>query len=275
MRAAAAALAVTAVIGGAAGTASPAQAEKATAARPTVTLSGQEIVMSLVADLAYFYRHEVRDPPRFALTGGGTNAGIADAVRGISDGAMVSRDLAGEDPRGLTLTRLARSGVCLVSNRTNPVPSLTRAQLQGLVAGRLTSWADVPGAARADAISPVALASSTGAGRVFDTVFVDDATPVLWKPVTVLTGPQVRSYVEQTPAAFGYLDLSVTASLHVIAYEGIACTRQTIRDGTYPARRPFGVVTRGRPTAALSRFLRWARTSATARRVIALRYIPG
>jgi hypothetical protein len=33
--------------------------------------------------------------------------------------------------------------------------------------------------------------------------------------------------------------------VHVIAHEGIGRTRATIRAGTYPARRPIGVVTRG------------------------------
>jgi phosphate transport system substrate-binding protein len=265
MRAAGALLAVTAAFGAAA----PAHAA------PTLTMSGEQVTQALVADLAYFYRHAVPRPPRFALTGGGTSAGIADAARGITDAALVSRGLGAGDPPGLVLTRLARSGVCLVSNRANPVPAMNRAQLQDLVAARLTSWGDVPGAPRTDTIVPVALPPTTGAGRVFDAVFVDDATPVAWTPVTLLTGTQERDYVEQTPAAFGYVDLALTGPLHVIAYEGVGCTRETIRTGAYPAQRPLGIVTRGRPRGALARFLRWARTSATARRVIATRYVAG
>jgi len=60
----------------------------------------------------------------------------------------------------------------------------------------------------------------------------------------------------------------------VVTYEGIGCTQATIKDGSYPARRPLGVVTRGRPRGALARFLRWATTSRKARQVIATRYIP-
>ena len=59
-----------------------------------------------------------------------------------------------------------------------------------------------------------------------------------------------------------------------MAYEGIGCMRATIRAGTYPARRPLGVVTRGRPRGALARFLHWVKTSRKARRVIATRYVP-
>jgi hypothetical protein len=48
-------------------------------AAPTITMSGSVITRALVADLAYFYRHAVRDPPRFSLAGGVTASGIADA----------------------------------------------------------------------------------------------------------------------------------------------------------------------------------------------------
>src|SRR3954471_969400 len=91
--------------------------------------------------------------------------------------------------------------------------------------------------------------------------------------------PANRRYVDyqeacRLQAAFGYVDLALAGPLHVIAYEGVGCARETIRSGAYPARRPLGIVTRGRPRGALARFLRWARTSATARRVIATRDIP-
>ena len=244
-------------------------------AAPTISMSGEQVTQALVADLAYFYRHEVRRPPRFALTGGGTSAGIADAVRGVTDAALVSRALAPDDPPGLRLTRLATSGVCLVSNKANPVTGLTHAALQDVVAGRTTRWEQIPGAARTGPIVPVDLGSTSGAGRVFEAVFVDDETPLDWRPVTLQTSAQARDYVEQEPAALGYVDLALTEPLHVIPYQGVGCTRRSIRAGAYPAGRPLGVVTRGRPGRELRRFLRWARTDRTARRVIATRYIPG
>ena len=88
------------------------------------------------------------------------------------------------------------------------------------------------------------------------------------------TSAQVRDYVEQTAGGFGYVDVALTEPVHAISYEGTACTKATISDGSYPARRTFGVVTRGRPRGAMGRFLRWSTTSAKARQVIATRYVP-
>jgi len=243
-------------------------------AQPTITISGSVVVQPLVADLAYFYRHAVRDPPRFVITGGVTATGISDAERGAANAGMVARGLVPGDPRDLVLTRLALSGLCLVSNRANPVPALTRSQIQDIVAARITQWSQVPGSTRAGPIVAVGLPPSTGSAQVFEADFVDVATPTAYRSLTLPTDLDVRDYVAQTPDAFGYVDLALTGPLHVIAYDGVGCTRNTIRTGTYPARRSLGVVTRGRPRGALARFLRWARTSRTARRVIASRYVP-
>jgi phosphate transport system substrate-binding protein len=247
---------------------------RAAAAPPTITMSGAAITRSVVADLAYFYGHAVRNPPRFSLVASSTNGGIGDAKRGIVQGAMVSRNLGGTDPSGLVLTPFALSGVCLVTNESNSVPGITRAQLQDIVAGRVTSWSQIPGSPRTDAIVPVTLDPSTGTRLVFDSVFLDIGTPVAYAPRTFDTSPQVRDFVEATPAAFAYVDLASAGTLHKLTYQGVACTRTTIRTAAYPAQRPLGIVTRGKPRGALKRFLRWVATSRKARQVIATRYIP-
>ncbi len=243
------------------------------AAARTITLSGSTSAGAVAADLAYFYRRETRAAPRFSLVGGGTGTGIADAARGIVDAGLASRALDESDPRGLVLTPFALSGVCLVTNAANPVPNLTRAQLQDLVAGRVEAWSQVPGSARADPLAPVALDLTTGARAVFLSVFVDLDTPLAYRPRTFVTAAQMRDYVAATPAAWGYVDLAYTQGLHTVPYEGVPCTRETIVSGAYPASRPLGFVTRGAPRGALARFLRWIARDATARRVIATRYV--
>jgi phosphate transport system substrate-binding protein len=246
----------------------------AAAAARTITMSGSTPTGALTADLAYFYRHAVRRPPRFSIVGGGSGTGIADAARGVVDVGLASRDLEDDDPRGLRFSPIAISGVCLVTNRANPVPGLTRPQIQRLVAGTLTSWTQVAGSSRSDAIAPVALDERAGARSVFLSVFVDLGTPLAYSPRTLATAAQMRDYVRSTPAALGYVDLAFAGELHAVPYEGVRCTRRTIRSGAYPARRPLGFVTRGRPRGATRRFLRWIARSPTARRVIATRYVP-
>jgi phosphate transport system substrate-binding protein len=242
----------------------------------TVTLSGSTPTGAVVADLAYFYRHDAPRPPRFSIVGGGSGTGIADAARGIVDAGLASRALTPADPPSLVFTPFALSGVCLVTNVANPLAGLTRAQVQDLVAGRVSRWSQVAGSPRSDAITPVALDPTGGAPAVFQAAFVDDATPVAYQPRTFAAAAQVRDFIQATPSAWGYVDLAFTRGLHVVPFEGIPCTRATVAARTYPAWRPLGFVTRGRPRGALARFVRWVTHDATARRVIATRYVlPG
>lgn len=249
-------------------------APAAPAAKRTLTFSGSTPTGALTADLAYFYRHRVRHPPRFSIVGGNTGTGIADVARGIVRVGLVTRDLLPTDPPGLVLSPIATSGVCLVTNRSNPVPGISRAQIQDLVAGRLTSWTQFPGSVRTDAIVPAAFDERGGARTVFLSVFVDLATPIVYQPRTLVTGGQMRDFVRATPAALGYADLVDARDLHALPYEGVPCTRNTIKSGRYPAHRPLGFVTRGRPRGETARFLRWIRHSRKAKRVIATRYLP-
>lgn len=238
-----------------------------------IDMSGSTTAQPLVADLAYFYRQAVRKPPRFVIVGGGSEVGIADVARGITDAGMVGRGLLPADPAGLVLSPIAASAVCLVTNAANRVPGLTRAQVQGLADGSTGSWSQVPGAARADAIARVGFALGTGTASVFAATFVDPGT-VLAPARVFARATQVRAFVRATPAAWGYADLAFARWLHTVPYEGVPCTRATVADGSYPGRRELALVTRGAPSGGVARFLRWIRTSATARRVIATRYVP-
>jgi phosphate transport system substrate-binding protein len=240
----------------------------------TIDISGSSTALPLVADLAWFYRHDVKRPGRFTLVGGGTSAGVADAARGIVDIGLASRPRAPTDPPGLRFTSFAASGVCLVTNVANPLPDLTRAQLQDLVGARATSWSQVGGSVRSDAIAAAGLAEGTGARSVFLSTFVDPETPLAYSFRGFVTAAQVRDHVRATPAAWGYVDVAFTAGLHVVPFEGVTCNRATIASGAYPARRDLAFVTRGRPRGAAARFIRWVRRSRIARRVIATRYVP-
>jgi phosphate transport system substrate-binding protein len=249
-----------------------AHAPAAGAAR-TITLSGEPLTQRLVSDLAYFYRRETSDPPGFSIVGGGTAGGIADAARGIVDAGLVSRAVASDEPRNLVLTPIALSAICLVTNPANPVANLTRAQIQEIVAENATAWSQIAGSPLTDAIVPVTFDEASGARLVFASTFVDLDTPIAYHPRTFTASSQMRDFIAGTPSALGYLDFQYTASLHAVPYEGIPCTRATILAGTYPARRPLGIVTRSRPKGDLKRFLDWVRRDATAKRVIAKRYV--
>jgi ABC-type phosphate transport system substrate-binding protein len=245
----------------------------ATAQGP-IRMSGAVNATALTADLAFFYRREVSRPPRFELVGGRSATGIADVFRGISHIGLTARALLPTDPPGLVFTPIARTGICLVTNLANPVPGFTRAQIQDLIAARITTWGQVPGSPLTGPIAAGVTSVGAGSRTAFEAAMVDPGTQQLNAPRTFTSAPQMRDFIKVTPNAWGYVDLAFAGDLHVVAFDGIQCTRATVASGAYPALTELGYVTRGAPKGRVARFIRWVRTSRKARRVIATRYVP-
>ena len=246
----------------------------ALAQRQPIKMSGAVNATALTADLAFFYRRAVRSPPRFELVGGRSATGIADVSRGISDIGLTARDLLPTDPPGLVVTPIARTGICLVTNPANPVPGFSRAQIQDLVAARVTVWTQVPGSPLTDPITAGVTSVGAGSRTAFEGAMLDAGTPQLNTTRTFTSAPQMRDYIKVTPNAWGYVDLAFAGELHIVPFDGIPCTRETVASETYPARTELGYVTRGAPKGRVARFIRWVRSSRKARRVIATRYVP-
>jgi phosphate transport system substrate-binding protein len=250
--------------------AAPAQGRSAPA---EVSLNGSNTLVPLLADLVFYYRRAVPRPPHFTLHGSSTPTGVGDAARGIATIGLAARGPDEADPPGLVFMPLAFSGVCLVTNVRNPVAGATRAQIQEIVAGRRTTWAGIPGAGLAGEIVKAGLEPGLAGEVLFRETFVDPETPLVGFRAFA-TFRAVRAFVLATPGAAAYVDFAFQRGLHAVPYEGVPCTRATIASGAYPARRQLSLVTRGRPRGAAARFMRWLRTSAVARRVIATRYVP-
>ena len=58
---------------------------------------------------------------------------------------MSSRDPQPTDPGGLVFNRIARDGVCIVTNPSNRLAQhLARRQVQAIFSGRVRNWSQVP-----------------------------------------------------------------------------------------------------------------------------------
>ena len=208
-------------------------------------MSGASPAQAVVADLAFFYRRETRDAPRFSLVGGGTATGIADAARGIVDAGLSGRALTAGDPRGLVFTPLALSAVCLVTNPANRVPNLTRAQLQDLVAGRDDDLGAGARGRRERRDRARRVRPDLGRAQRLP-VGLRRPRPRPSRPPTPRSpaSAQVRDYIAATPAASGYVDLEFARRLHAVPYEGVAVHARHPGRRHVPGAAQLGFVTR-------------------------------
>ena len=69
-----------------------------------------------------------------------STTGALNAIEGIVDLAMASRELKGSEREALTPVAIARDGIAVIVHRDNPIESITLAQLRAVFTGELLSW---------------------------------------------------------------------------------------------------------------------------------------
>ena len=81
------------------------------------------------------------------VTGGQSDIGISGVNEGRFDIGDSSRDpIVGTDPKGLVFTKIARDGVCIITNKSNPITTLSQSTVENIFTGQIRDWSQVPGA---------------------------------------------------------------------------------------------------------------------------------
>ena len=90
-------------------------------------IGGSTSVLPLAQKLATAYHKAFPNIPAPQVSGGQSDIGIAGAASGRFDIGDSSRDpIPGVDPKGLVFTKIARDGVCVITNNANPPPTSPR-----------------------------------------------------------------------------------------------------------------------------------------------------
>lgn len=215
---------------------------------------------------------------RVQVTGGGTGTGIAALINGTTDVATASRAMketekakvraAGAEP---VETVVARDGVAIYVHSSNPVKSLTVAQLRDIYLGDITNWKQVGGR---DA--PIVLYSRENSSGTY--VFVkehvlengDFAPQAQTLPGTAA----VVNAVSKERNGIGYGGGAYAKGVKELEIEGVAPTKEAVLAGKYPLSRPLFVYTRGAPAGEVKEFLDFALSAAGQKIVSDVGYFP-
>ncbi len=202
-------------------------------------------------------------------SGTGSGAGVEAAVSGTADIGLASRALKdSEVENGAVAHIVALDGVAIVVNPQNPVADLTVEQIAQIFTGEISNWSELGGA---DA--PIAVygreAGSGTRGAFEEIVGVEDVCVYINEYSS--TGDMVGS-VAGNPNAVGYVSLSaVNDTVKAISVNGVVCSEETIRNGSYEIQRPFVMITKEGTelSEAAQAFLDYAKSDAAAE-IIAL-----
>ena len=79
--------------------------------------------------------------PAPKVTGGQSDIGISGADEGpLRHRRLLARPDQGVDPTGLVFTKIARDGVCIITNKSNPICNLSQETVEDIFTGRIRDW---------------------------------------------------------------------------------------------------------------------------------------
>jgi phosphate transport system substrate-binding protein len=238
-------------------------------AKSTVTLSGSTSVAPLATKLAKGYLKAKPGSVRFKVLQGGSDIGIADVARGRVTIGMSSRDPEASDPGGLVFNRIARDGLCVATNPSNPIGSLSAAQIQAIFSGRVRSWSEISGARVSGPIDLIVRSPASGTQDAFQNIFMGRDLRIAPSASQKASNGLVQQSIRSNKNAIGYLSFNFTPGTNPVSYQGVPCSLRNAKSGQYGGVRNFWFVTRGKPSGAASAWLRWIRSSGKARKIIA------
>ena len=240
----AAAAALSACGGSASSTAASSSAASSTAASAAGDLSGNVAtggstsMKNVIAALTEGFA-EVQPGVTVSYDPTGSGAGITGATDKTLDIGLSSRALKA-DETGVTGTTIALDGIAIIVNKDSKVEDLTVDQLKQMFTGEITNWSEVGG----DDGEIVLVGREAGSGTRdgFESI-VDVKDSCKYAQELTATGA-VISAVEANPLAVGYASLSAVGdTVAMVTVEGVECSEDTVKDGSYKIQRPFVFVT--------------------------------
>ena len=233
----------------------------------TVTVKGSDTMVVLGQRWAeeYMKKHA---STTIQVTGGESGTGISALINGTTDVCEASRamkdtekkqlaDKAGAPPVEITV---AKDGLSVYVNDSNPLTELTMDQLKQIFTGKVDNWKAVGGA---DArIIPYSRENSSGTYVFFKEHVLQNADYTPRAQAMPGTAAVVNAVVKEK-FGIGYGGAAYAKGIKVLKIKkeassaAIAPADKTIQDGTYPLSRPLFFYVRAKPSAEISAFTDW------------------
>ena len=206
----------------------------------------------------------------------GSGAGIEAASNDSADIGLASRTLKDEEKAGgLTETVVALDGIAVIVNADSKVADLTVEQIGKIFTGEITDWSEVGG--DAGTISCIGREAGSGTRDGFESITGTKDSCKLDQELTSTGG--VIEAVAGNPNAIGYASLSAVEgknTVKAVTVGGVACTEETVLNGSYAIQRPFVLVTKTGETLspAAQAFFDYATSSAASQLIKAAGAVP-
>jgi phosphate transport system substrate-binding protein len=243
-----------------------------------ISIEGSTTVLPIAQKAAEDFMKMHRDID-VSVRGGGSGVGITslmagtcdigDASRAIKTKEIVAAKQKGVNPVG---NEIAKDGMAIIVNSSNPVKNLTINQLQDIYSGKIKKWSQLGGPD--SVIVCVSRDSSSGTYEVFNELVLrgkklrDDA-------IMTVSNREVAENVKNTPGAIGYVGLAfLSPELNTVMVEKIEATEANVVNGTYKLARPLYMYTSGEPAGLVKEFIDFIMSAEGQKIVKEVGYVP-
>ena len=257
----------------------------------TITVSGAWALYPMMQRWAEEYQN-VNPDIQFDISAGGAGKGMTDALAGAVDIGMVSRDVTPEEEaKGAYWVPVVKDSVFPMVSTDNPVlqdllaKGVTKEIFEKIyITGEITTWGQVVGRDDVtDAITVYTRSDAAGAPEVWAKYLGKKQEDLLG--VGVYGDPGVLDAVIKDPLGIGYNNLGyafdnasgapVAGSVAVpidVNENGVADLDEiletkteaieAVASGKYPSppARPLNLVTNGKPSSIIQKFIEWILT---------------
>jgi phosphate transport system substrate-binding protein len=250
----------------------------ASAAHKRLLIDGSTAMLPLVQKLATAYHKAYSQIPAPKVGGGQTDIGIDDVAAGRVDIGDASRDPEpGVDPKGLVFSKVARDGICMITNTANPLANLSQETVQGIFTGNVRNWSEVPGAKISGPIDLFDRESVSGTQDAFQDIFLGETLKISPSATAESSEGLEVNAVGADKSAIGFTSFAatLTGEVHTVDYQGIPCTLANAKSGQYAGVRNFWMVTKGSPKGEAAKFIDWVTKpgNLTVRKIVSSEWI--
>lgn len=225
------------------------QTDSSSGSESLVTISGSTSVGPLAEKLAMKYE-ETADV-KIEVNQIGSSAGITNAINGVSQIGMSSRDLKQEEiDSGIEQLVIAYDGIVVVTHPSNPVQNLTMEQVKAIFTGEVTNWKEVGG--KDMEIVVVSREDGSGSRDAFQEIVGYESGQLIRNAIVASGNGNIKTTVAMNKHAIGFISFEyIDESVSAMNINGVEALAENVLSGEYLLSRPFLFVYKeGVPEAA-------------------------
>ena len=209
--------------------------------KETISISGSTSVGPLMGKLAESYESK-NSNISIEINEVGSSAGIKDAINGLSDIGMSSRELKSEEASLLKATTIAYDGIAIITNKNNPIKNITIDEIKDIYTGKITNWNQIQDGED----SPIVVVSreeGSGTREAFQEIVGYKSEELISNAMIANATGAVKQMIIGNKNAVGFVSFEyLDDEVNVVKVENVEPKAELVQSGEYKISRPFLVV---------------------------------